>query len=485
MKKAFAVFFAFCLLLSSLTLFSACKTSSALSSYAIVAEYEPETGVLKGKLDFSYINDTDNEISVLPFNLFGNAYRKDATYEPVSSVYRAAAYYAGESYGEMTIEGVTGCERFEVGGADCNILYVYLIAPVYPDERAEISISFVLTLAKVEHRTGITEKIVNLGNFYPVLCAYDKGKGFYECVYYPDGDPFYSECADYTVELTLPAGYVAFASAAARPTKKEDKTAYRFTLSSARDFVVCVAKEGTVNSAMATAGKTNVRYVYYEDSAPQKTLELACEALNWFSGTFGEYPYADYTVLETGFCYGGMEYPGMVFVSDGLSREKYLYTVVHETAHQWWYGMVGNNQSEYAWMDEGLAEYSSALFYDAHPDYGVTSENIVNTALTGYKAYYSIYNQIFGENDTRMSRNLGTFVSEYEYVNLTYNKGILLFDALRKGIGDARFFSGLKTYCGEYKFRIAEPSDMISCFRKTGVDVEGLFDGFTEGKAVI
>lgn len=485
MKKAFATLLAIVCLFTSLVVFTACKTKEELCSYDIAAEYDPATGVLTGNLDFGYVNNTENEISVLAFNLFPNAYREGAAYEPVSSVYRASAYYDGESYGGMTIEGVTGCERWEVGGADQNILYVYLAQSLFPEERTEISISFDVTLAKANHRTGITEKMVNLGNFYPVLCAYEEGKGFYECIYYSDGDPFYSECADYTVSVTVPVGYFVNASAYAKGTQKDGKMTYRYTLSRARDFALSIAAEGEVKTLSAAADNVSVHYVYYEDSAPQETLDMICEAVRWFSEKFGDYPYDDYTVVETGFCYGGMEYPGMVLISDGLSREKYLYTIVHETTHQWWYGLVGNNQLEHAWMDEGLAEYSTALFYDEHSDYGMTADSLVNTALTGYKAYYSIYNQIFGENDTRMSRSLDTFVSEYEYVNLTYNKGVLLFDSLRKGIGDSRFFSGLKDYCNEYKFRIAEPSDMISCFKKTGVDVEGLFDSFVSGKAVI
>ena len=136
-------------------------------------------------------------------------------------------------------------------------------------------------------------------------------------------------------------------------------------------------------------------------------------------------------------------------------------------------------------MDEGLAEYSTLLFYETHETYGKTRKDMLHKALTNYKAYYSIYSQIFGESNTAMSRSLSSFISEYEYVNLTYNKGLLLFDTLREGIGDSRFFSGLKRYYTDYCYKIATPEDMIACFKKTGVDVEGLFDSFVSGTAVI
>lgn len=463
--------------------FAGCAPDASLSKYTIAAEYDPEAETLTAQMQFDYYNATDNEISVLPFNLFPNAFREGAAYEPVSSVYHSVAYYDGESYGSITVNSVSGCERWEIGGEDENVLFVYLAASVFPEERASVVIDFSVSFAHVRHRTGVTEHVVNMGNFYPVLCAYDDTMGFYECVYYSDGDPFYSECADYDVSLTVPAGYIAAASAEGKTAQKDGKVTYRYALSSARDFAIAVSDGFEVVSRQVNG--VTVSYYYYDDGEAQNTLETACEAMAYFAETFGDYAYASYALVQTGFCYGGMEYPGMVLLSDGLERENYLYTVVHETAHQWWYAMVGNNQQEYAWMDEGLAEYSTVLFYEAHPSYGKTREELVHAALTSYKAYYSIYSQIFGESDTSMSRNLGTFISEYEYVNLTYNKGVLLFDTLREGIGENKFFSGLKNYFSSYRFAVAKPEDMVACFRKTGVDVDGLFDSFLLGSAVI
>ena len=77
------------------------------------------------------------------------------------------------------------------------------MTPVYPEDTVKIKISYTLKLALVKHRTGVTENTVNLGNFYPVLCAYSR-EGFVECNYYYCGDPFMSECANYRVTVDLP-----------------------------------------------------------------------------------------------------------------------------------------------------------------------------------------------------------------------------------------------------------------------------------------
>ena len=132
-----------------------------------------------------------------------------------------------------------------------------------------------------------------------------------------------------------------------------------------------------------------------------------------------------------------------------------------------------------------MAEYSSALFFENHPDYGYTREGLAADALEEYRAYYSVYSQVFGDADTRMTRSLGDYLSEYEYRCIAYDKGMVMLDTLRESIGDKKFFEGLKRYYSSYKFKIAQPADLVGCFERTGVDVAGFFDSFLSGKAVL
>ncbi len=84
-----------------------------------------------------------------------------------------------------------------------------------------------------------------------------------------------------------------------------------------------------------------------------------------------------------------------------------------------------------------------------------------------------------------MNRPLSAFSGEYEYGNIAYHKGVILFDRLRACVGDRKFYGGLKEYSEKYRFREAEPQDLIACFHKMGADVEGFFDSFLNGKCVI
>jgi len=80
---------------------------------------------------------------------------------------------------------------------------------------------------------------------------------------------------------------------------------------------------------------------------------------------------------------------------------------------------------------------------------------------------------------------ISAFSGEYEYGNIAYHKGVILFDRLRACVGDRKFYGGLKEYAEKYRFREAEPQDLIACFHKMGADVEGFFDSFLNGKCVI
>ena len=110
--------------------FSACKKEEKVATrYEIIAEYIPENHTLTGTEKVTFENPTDNELSVLKFQLYPNAYRKDALYAPMSSAYSSSAYYAGASYGEIAISSVHGSKGWEVLGEDENVLYVYLEGP--------------------------------------------------------------------------------------------------------------------------------------------------------------------------------------------------------------------------------------------------------------------------------------------------------------------------------------------------------------------
>lgn len=482
MKKSILIIAAAATLLTALPL-SACNKGNKTNTdeYVINATYDEEQRALTGTCAFTYYNRTDNQIDNLCFNLWGNAYRQNAKFKPVAAG-DGKAYYDGASYGGESVDKVEGCAEWSVGGEDENILTVALSEPLYPEQSTTVTISYKLDLAKVNHRTGVTADTVNLGNFYPVLCAYTQ-EGFLQTPYYSTGDPFVSACANYDVTLSLPLGYAA-ATSGKEVERKESKegTTVRYTLENARDFAAVLSNK--FKTLTKDVDGCAVTLYYCGERQPQTELNAVGESLEYFSTSFGKYCYPTLSIVLTPLSFSGMEYPALALVNSALNEEDAVYTAVHETAHQWWYAMVGSNQVKNAWQDEGLAEYSTLCFFETHPSYGFTRTSILGSAIKAYRAYYSVYNQIFGKSDTTMARALCDFEGEYEYFNIVYNKSLLMFESVRTAMGDKKFFAALKNYFEANEYGIAAPESLIAKLDEF-YDVEGLMEGYLNGKVVI
>ena len=460
-----------------------CGKEEPRSKYDITCSLEEN--VLTATQDFTFYNQYETSFTYLKFNLFANAYRQGAKRSPVLSQHLSLSYPDGINYGNVEILSVTQDGEnleYSICGEDQNILQVKLKSEVFPEEYAQITIDFKVVIARVVSRLGINEKTVNLANFYPILCAYDNG--FYECVYYGIGDPFYSECADYNIKITTDKDYVV-ASGGEKISSQEQnrKRTTTYNLKNARSLALVLSKEFKTQSAKVN--DTTITYFYYQDQTPKESLNHAINSLKLFSQKFGEYPYSTYSVVQTRFVQGGMEFPTITFISDNLEGTAYGEVIVHETAHQWWQSVVGNNEIEYGFLDEGLAEYSVVIYFENYPKYGVTRKELIESAEKTYKVFCSVVDRLDGKVNSTMVRSLKDFSTEYEYVNIAYIKTCIMYETLRKTIGEERFFKGLQKYYEQYSFKNAKPEDIVGVFEKIGAGTNGLFQSFYEGKVVL
>lgn len=484
MKKiaiTLSVLFLFCL---NINLSACLNTKEKITTYQI--ECSLVDNVLSGRQTVSFYNNTDLTFKELKFNLFANAFRQDATYQPISSQHIYKAYPNGLNYGNIQIEKVCIDDKdiiFSIGGIDKNILLVPLENELFPNETVSVYIEYTLNLANVIARTGYNSHTINLANFYPILCGIDE-HGFYECVYYSTGDPFYSDVASYLVTLSCDQKYVVASSGHQQSRQVKDGVSTSvYSLSRARDFTLVLSQDFCVETDLSTGVEIN--YYYYDDKDHKTSLKFAVQAINLFSNKFGEYPYQTLAVVQTQFVQGGMEFPALVMISDDLEGQSYGEVIVHETAHQWWQSAVGNNEIEYGFLDEGLAEYSVVMFYENYPEYSFTRQDLIKASENTYKVFCSVYDKVFHNVNTVMIRNLNEFTSEYEYVNIAYIKPCIMYDSLRTTIGEERFFNSLKRYYREYKFKNAKPDDLVGVFEKCGADSNGFFESFFLGKVIL
>ncbi|MDE7394788.1 MAG: M1 family metallopeptidase [Clostridiales bacterium] len=474
-KKLSAVFVALILLATAFA-FTGCSQGKEQlrSKYTISATLNADDMTLSATCKIDYVNRIDVELNELKFHLYPAAYRNGAKFSPVSPSESENAYPNGVHYGDIKINEVAGGE-WEIGGQDEDVLCVRLNSSIMPTERATVTVDYTLNLPNVRHRLGYDNGTINLGNFFPVECAYDGG--FIESPYYAYGDPFNLSVCDFDFTVTAPASFVAACPAPATRTENGTSATTHCTLDNARDFAVVLGK---FEQKTATAGSTEITYYYTADAKADEHLQAAVDAVNYFSGTFGAYPYRSYAVVQTAFNQGGMEYTGLVYVSDAAQDKMITEIIVHETAHQWFYGIVGNDQIKHAWQDESLAEYATTLFYEHNPSYGVTYDARIADAMSSL----SVYTEMRRNADMSMNRAVYEYDSETEYTFMTYVKGQLLLDSVRTAIGEAKLTAGLKQYTSKYAFCTATPDDLIACLEKaSGRELKGLIESFLDGTA--
>ena len=440
----------------------------------IEAEYFAE-GRLEAEMRVCVVNNTENALHEIPFALYGNAFCEDAEVPPVSDLFSSACYYEGDSFGQMEIVNVEGGDfcLYE----DKSLLTVDLYEPLYPDESVELTISYTLTLARANHRLGVGEHCINLSYFYPMLFA-QTNSGFYEYTPASCGDPFTLDLADFLVVLTVPEEYSVACGGEVEQRTESGKNVVTYQGEGVREAAFVL---GDFSKVSAVQNDVTVDYYYFADENADNTLQAACKAIATYSELFTAYPYKRFALAESDLFLGGMEYSGFVMISALLSKKERVEVVAHEAAHQWWYGLVGSNQAECAWQDEGLAQYCVALFYEQNPDYGQNYRELIASSEGAYRNYFSVKSQLSKEVDTSMSRPLASFAGDYEYRVLAYDKGVVLFDRLRSCLGNRRFFAALAKYAKTYAGCLATQYDLIGCFPTQ----EALCLSFVEGRCVI
>lgn len=450
------------------------ELGEGLTEYTICATLNEQERTVTADMSVDYVNDTESELSELAFHLYGNAYREHAKHFPISQSEISVAYPNGLSYGYMTVSDIADSKgnalEFTV---DENDVLSVAIPKLLPTERITINMKFVLGLAEIRHRLGYYSGKYNLGNWYPVLCAFKDGE-WYKHPYYSYGDPFDSAVANYNVTFSYPEGLTAVSSAGAGSDGM-----LNVCLRSARDFAICV---GDFNQTSVNVGGVDV--AWFSEGSDDYT-GVVVDALKTYNELFGEYPYESLFVVKTAFVNGGMEYPGLVYVSDALNDEMIKEVVAHEIAHQWWYGVVGNDQVNEAWLDEGLTEYTTTVFYEKNPSYGVKKEERIADSLTTYMLYCELYYGN-GKKMTAMNKCVAEYNSSLEYSYMTYVKGQLLFDSVRTLIGDEAFFDGLRTYYQGCKFKVATMADIIGALEQhTSYRLMSYVGSWVDGTALL
>lgn len=233
---------------------------------------------------------------------------------------------------------------------------------------------------------------------------------------------------------------------------------WRYIHNDSRDFTISLSDAYNIRSQVTEAGVIVELYTFedaivnlndQEIDTSVPALEWATTSLEMYSDLFGAYPY-ERMIIVAGDFPDGMEFSGLVFVSNdwfvrypGAPGSYLMLITVHEVAHQWWYGRVGNDSAQDPWLDEALATYSEYIYIEEF--YPTLRDWWWRFRVDSFAPDGFVDSTIYQFNDVRT------------YINAVYLRGVRMMDDLRNDIGTEAFFDLLFVYAEAGDGEIASP----------------------------
>ena len=346
-----------------------------------------------------------------------------------------------------------------------NQMVIPLLQPLQPGEEILLLIDYQLFLPAIPDPSdtsrpmpfGYTERQTNLVDWYPSVPPYRSGEGWllHKPGYFGEHQVY--EVADFDVQITLSQPVKDLVIAASAPADERGES-YHYYFENARNFAWSASHMYNVQSA-TVGGVLVSSYSFPTDTwADEQAFQDTVQAVRLYSELFSPYPYPSLSLVEADFL-DGMEFSGLYFLSRGFynlydgTPKGYLTAIaVHETAHQWWYSQVGNDQALEPWLDEAMCTYSERLFY----------ENTYPDLVDWWWAFRVDYYEPSGVIDGTIY-DYGGFMS---YRDSVYLHGAQFIEELRNAIGDDAFFAFLRDYVSRNANRQVTGDDFFNVLQE-------------------
>jgi hypothetical protein len=239
------------------------------------------------------------------------------------------------------------------------------------------------------------------------------------------------------VEVTVSADRKLVWATSGRQVQKLGAHKFRYVARNVRDFNIAASPSWKTTTGKSKNGKVKI-FAHTRKHDGARLIRLArAEIARYTSLTGVPYAHETYRIAESG---GGlaMESPALIWIPASRGRADHPYLVSHETAHQWWYSTVGNDQSTDAFADEALADYFSR------------------------KAHLSIRSSRCKTD--RLDRESQAY-SDACYFEVVYIQGSRFLNNLRKDFGSAKFKAAIRAYTKANKHDIANNARLLEAFR--------------------
>jgi hypothetical protein len=487
------------------------------ASYTIAATLDPAARTINGSETIVWRNITSSTATELQFHLYWNAWKSPRTAwmrERAISGRNTDADQPAADWSRIDVKSIrlvapaaadlTTAQHFikpdEPPGAvpteDETVMAVPLPQPIAPGGSVTIELTWTAHVPRTFARTGAIGNYFFIAQWFPKLGVLQDGG--WNCHQFHASTEFFSDYGVYDVSLTVPRAWVVGATGVERQRTDNaaGTTTHRFYQEDVHDFAWTTSPDYLEREARfehTALPPVTMRLLLQPEHASQADRHFAATrtALARYGEWFGAYPYGHITIVDPAYRSGagGMEYPTLFTGGTRWLAPARVTTpeevVVHEAGHQFWYGMVGNNEFEDAWLDEGLNTYATAraIAADYDPNYlvlryfgGFIPWVVRDIALTRETEG----NRLAGfrpdaKSDVPSTPSFRYFPSTGG--SITYNKTALWLNTLERSIGWPAMQRVLSTFFQKAAFTHPRPDDFFrTASQVSGRDLTPFFD---------
>jgi hypothetical protein len=499
--------------------------------YNIKAEINDSTDIITGTEELTYWNNGPFEISHVFFHLYSNAQTKDSY---AADLYRNNDYklhfskYRNNNLG-TTVDAISVNGQSLKTELDNTILKVYLPRSLKSGESVTFKIDFKTYFDKEVIRNRMKmfnsfgKKHYDVVHWYPRIAVIDR-KFIWTTDQHMDHE-FYGDFGSFYVEMTLPSEYVGdgtgtllnekevlpdslrkkldisnfvskpFNSPPSTVIKKDgSKKTWKFSAINVHDFAFTADPNYRISEEQWNGIRCIALVQEPHAAGWQNASKYIAKTLEVNSYNIGTYHHPKMIVADA---QDGMEYP-MLTLCGGFDPD-YRTLLIHEMTHNWFQGMIGNNETYRAWMDEGITQFYTADSYqfidgpisiEAQPKSKylrkfTQPQRIVDDQI--YTSYYSAV--VTREEDAVLNTHGDDFNGGIRHgggYSQSYTKTAAMLKNLEYVLGRALFDKSMQHYFNQWKFCHPYPEDFRnSIIRFSGVDLNWFFDQWLETSKVI
>jgi len=478
--------------------------------YQIYLSLDFENRTYTGTERVRWINRGDRPTSALFFHLYPNVRipgytaptEKSESGQPISDEPRLEITEIRSSNDSILTFGLDDQE---------TTLHINLRESLAPNAAAEIQIKFKGSVPEIDpEETGLVTHVIQqvsaairstremrrardtnfrcrgvmvLGSAYPVLAARD-GDEWFRRIDLSIGDVAMTDVADYEVSVEAPRDIAVFSPVEANATAQKERTELvSFAMQESRDFAIVAGRN--LHSEQRSVGDITIRSIFRPDHevVARRALNIAADAVRIYSTRLGPLPIKTVSIVDAPLVatMGSAEFSGLSAIASAFYldfdsapirnmpdvireqrhsvEESLEWTVAHVVAHQWWGVTVGNDPGRQPVLDEALANWSALLYYrEIHGE-----QQAANALDEQIRGVYKLY-RTFGGEDMEASHAARDYRNSFQYAAIVASKGALMFEALRKLLGDEKFFASLRDYYGANSLEIADMDDLRGAF---------------------